>query len=285
MTSKAPFHWLPVHQKAFEQTKAILSTNALLAYPNTGIPYDVETDTSDYHLGSVIKQENCPVTYFSRKLNSAQKNYTTIEKGPLSIVETFKEFCSILLGSVICIHTDHKNLTHIMTTFNTQCILQWRLQLEEFKPTFLYKTRNSNIITDALSRIPTETNTHSHTVVQQLPANVPSRDSQLLASDQEFLAHQDNYISYNTNLPHDCILPNTPNLAECLLEHPIFDTDSNLPFQFPTIHEYQQNDQTIANLATTQPEKHTTKNLGGHNFITLFKLHNKLSFQTICFNT
>ena len=51
--------------------------------------------------------------------------------------------------------------------------------------------------------------------------------------------------------------------------HPIFDTNSNLPFQFSTIHKYQQNNQTIANLATTQPVKYTTKNLGSHNIITL----------------
>ena len=30
MTGKAPFHWLPVHQKAFEQMKALISTDALL---------------------------------------------------------------------------------------------------------------------------------------------------------------------------------------------------------------------------------------------------------------
>ena len=119
MTAKAPFEWTTVQQKVFEQMKAILSTDALLAYPNPDIPYNVETDASDYQLGRVIKQENCPVTYFSRKLNSAQKNYTTIEKELLSIVETFKEFQSILLGSQIRVHTDQKNLTHTMTTFNT----------------------------------------------------------------------------------------------------------------------------------------------------------------------
>ena len=48
MTGKVPFHWSTVHQKAFEQMKAILSTNALLTYPDPNIPYDVETDASDY---------------------------------------------------------------------------------------------------------------------------------------------------------------------------------------------------------------------------------------------
>ena len=58
MTRKALFQWTAVYQKMFEQMKAILSPNVLLAYPNPDIPYNVETDASDYQLGSVIKQES-----------------------------------------------------------------------------------------------------------------------------------------------------------------------------------------------------------------------------------
>ena len=104
MTGKAPFHWSPIHQKAFEQMKALTSTDALLAYPNPNKPYDIESDASDYQLGSVIKQNNCPSAYFSQKLNSTQKNYTTIEKELLSIVETCKEFRCILFGSHLSSH-------------------------------------------------------------------------------------------------------------------------------------------------------------------------------------
>ena len=68
--------------------------------------------------------------------------------------------------------------------------------------------------------------------------------------------------------PHS-ILTSTPELAECLLEHLVFDDDGNLPFRFATIQEYQQKDHSVANLATTQPHKYTHKNLGGHDIITL----------------
>ena len=155
-----------------------------------------------------------------------------------------------------------------MTTFNTQCILRWRLQLEEFTPLFLFKTGASNVLADALSRLPAEF--HSHTVVWHLPAHTPTRVSQLPATDQT-LVQQLPADTYTTGqpLPPHSILTSTPDLAECLLDHPVFDDNRNLPFRFATIREYQQQNHNIANLATTQPDKYITKAFGGHEIITL----------------
>ena len=154
MTGKTPFIWEAQHQQACDTMKSINAADMLLAYPNLNHPFDIETDASDYQLGAIIKQHGRPVAYYSRKLNSAQKNYTTIEKELLSIVETLREFCGILLGSDVHVYTDHQNLTHKLASSTTQRVSPWNLLLEEFRPTFHYKQGITNFIADTLSQVP-----------------------------------------------------------------------------------------------------------------------------------
>jgi hypothetical protein len=135
-SAKAKFVWHDKEQKAFEEIKAIISRETLLAYPDFSKDFHIYTDSSDYQLGAVIMQNDHPLAFYSRKLNSAQKRYTTGKQELLSIVETLKEFKNILLGQKLIVHTDHKNLLY--QKMSTDRIIRWRLLIEEFGPTFLH---------------------------------------------------------------------------------------------------------------------------------------------------
>ena len=133
--------------------KRIVSRAVTLAYPDFNKPFVLYTDASDFQLGAVITQDGKPLAFYSRKLNSAQRNYTVTEKELLSIVETLREFRGILLGHEIKIYTDHKNLEQINSTASSQRAMRWRILIEEFGPEIVYIKGTENTIADSLSRL------------------------------------------------------------------------------------------------------------------------------------
>ena len=151
-STKTKFKWSSVEQNAFEAIKKIVGRDVLLSYPDFTKEFVIHTDASKAQLGGVISQSGKPIAFYSRKLTPAQINYTTTERELLSIVETLKEFRTILLGQKIRVYTDHKNLT--FENFTTERVLRWRLLLEEYGPVIEYVKGIHNDAADALSRLP-----------------------------------------------------------------------------------------------------------------------------------
>ena len=84
---------------AFDKIKQIVGHDTLLSYPNFNLPFEFHTDASHTQpVGVVISQKNKPIAFYSRKLQPAQRQYTTTEHELLSIFKTLKEFKNILLG-------------------------------------------------------------------------------------------------------------------------------------------------------------------------------------------
>ena len=103
----------------------------------------------------MISQEVKPIAYFSRKLNSPQKNYTTTERELLSIGATLKEFRNILFGYPIQVFSDHKKMVHAVTVSQSQRVMRQRLILEKFGPDIKHIAGENNVVADTMSRFPT----------------------------------------------------------------------------------------------------------------------------------
>jgi hypothetical protein len=150
-TKKKTRQWESIHQQAFDNVKATIAKEVVLAYPDFTKPFEIYTDASTMQLGSVITQGNRPIAFFSRNLSVTQTKYSVTIIELLAIVETLKEFQGMLWGQTIKVYTDHKNLTQDALGLTSDRVYQWRLLLDKFAPEIVYMKGIHNTVADAIS--------------------------------------------------------------------------------------------------------------------------------------
>ncbi len=72
-TKKKPWRWDPIHQQAFDNVKAAIAEETVIAYPDFSKSFEIYTDASSTQLGAVITQDNRLIAFFSRKLSKTQQ--------------------------------------------------------------------------------------------------------------------------------------------------------------------------------------------------------------------
>jgi hypothetical protein len=95
-TKKKPWQWDLIHQQAFDNVKAAIAKETVLAYPDFSKPFKIYMDASSTQLGAVITQDNRPIAFFSRKLSKMQQKYSITEIELLAVVEILMEFKGML---------------------------------------------------------------------------------------------------------------------------------------------------------------------------------------------
>lgn len=152
----------PAYVNSFNTLKQILSTDQILAYPQFDRPFILTTDASGFALGAVLSQMQDdvekPIAFASRTLSDTESRYATNEKEALAIIWAVNKFKPYLYGQKFTLITDHKPLTFIKTSDKNPKILRWRLDLENYDYEIKYREGKSNVVADALSRMPVETN-------------------------------------------------------------------------------------------------------------------------------
>ncbi|MGQ3348719.1 reverse transcriptase domain-containing protein, partial [Bosea sp. (in: a-proteobacteria)] len=153
--ASVPFVWTPSCQAAFEGVKHSLTSAPVLALPDFTKPFELIADASLDGIGAVLQQEGRPLAYHSRKLSSAERNYTTGEQELLAVHDALQVWRCYLEGSEVTLVTDHNPNTFL----NTQALLsrrqaRWMEFLARFKYKWLYRPGRSNVA-DPISRNPT----------------------------------------------------------------------------------------------------------------------------------
>ena len=185
-TKKKPWQWDPIHQQAFDDVKAAIAKETVLAYPDFLKPFEIYTDASSTQLGAVTNQDNRPIAFFSRKLSETQQKYSVTEIELLAIVETLKEFKGMLWGQNIMVYTDHKNLTRDALGLTSDRVYRWRLLLEEYAPQIIYIKGIHNTVAAAVSQLDydpqlNKTNEYTHAMLGVEPEELSAQRWKLFA--------------------------------------------------------------------------------------------------------
>ena len=160
VAKKTLINWSEAAQSAFEVLKELCVNAPILAFPDYKLPFILHTDSSTEGLGAVLyqKQEGKlrVIAYVSRSVTKTESNYPTHKLEFLAlkwaICEKLHEY---LYGSTpFEVYTNNNPLTYVLTTAKLDaCGQRWVAKLANYNFTIQYRSGQSNVEADALSRI------------------------------------------------------------------------------------------------------------------------------------
>ena len=197
---------------AVKLLKNILADAPVLMFPDYNKPFHLHTDASNTGIGAVLLQEHNgklhPLSYYSKTLNEAQRNYSTTKREALALVQALTHFRNIILTFKINVYTDHKPLLGVLTNNTSDATInRWGLLIQDYAINLHYLNGNDNPIADSLSRLPikecenfetnlleqlNEKNEHIRTITEFIPEKLPWSAIQLRERAEKRLKLQRN---------------------------------------------------------------------------------------------
>lgn len=113
------WNWTEECQSAFESLKKRFLEGPTLLMPDPSKPFLIESDTSKWATGAVLRQQDVnedwhPCGYISNGLNPAKRNYEIYDRELLRIIRVLETWKHYFIGSPypVTILSDHKNLIY-----------------------------------------------------------------------------------------------------------------------------------------------------------------------------
>lgn len=159
------FLWNKEQQKSLDQLKYIISSESVLVHYDLKLPLTVVCDASPYGIGAVLCHTmpdgtERPVSFYSKTLSKAERNYAQIDREAVAIVAAVKKFHNFIYGRHFTIVTDHRPLLglfnphkQIPTVMSAQ-MLRRRIFLSAYEYEIVYRPGSKMGNADCLSRLP-----------------------------------------------------------------------------------------------------------------------------------
>ena len=155
-----PFVWTDQCQESFDTLRRCLCTAPVLAYPNFGRPFILDTDASDVGIGGVLSQldedgRERVIAYGSRLLSKAERRYCVTRRELLAVVVFINLYRPYLVCQKFTLRTDHGSLTWLRNFREPEGQLaRWLEQLEGLQFDIIHRRGTAHRNADALSRLP-----------------------------------------------------------------------------------------------------------------------------------
>ena len=164
ISKNVKFIWSAKCDASYKHVKKCISESKLLTCFKGNCNLILEADASPNGVGAVLIQvENNferPLAFASKRLSAAERNYSQTDKEALALVFAVKKFRFYLLGRHFILKTDHRPLLGIFgrgkcipTNANAR-LIRWSILLSQYNYDLVFKSGKSNVVADALSRLP-----------------------------------------------------------------------------------------------------------------------------------
>ena len=147
--------WEEQHQAASSSLKEYLKDDMVVMGPDYSKPFLLQTDASEVGIGAVLSQldeqkQDRVVAYFSRKLKRAERNYATVERECLAIMDGIKYFEVYLTGVPVKDHGCLKYLHNMKDSGGR--LMRWVIRLQPYDYKITHRPGKDNGNADGLSR-------------------------------------------------------------------------------------------------------------------------------------
>ena len=151
------FIWTTKSQEALEDLKITLSGPEIMAFPEKDGEYILDCDATDVGISGVLSQiqngEERVISYGSRTLSKAAKNYCLTEKELLAIWYFVEYYIQFLLDVTFRVRSDHQALVWIFSFRELKGrVCRWLEILSAYSYTVEYRKGKNHIYADVMSR-------------------------------------------------------------------------------------------------------------------------------------